>query len=227
MKQDHLKYLAFAAMVIDHLSIIYDWEFGRVIGRLSFIIFAFLLVEGYVHTHSFTKYIWRLLVFALIAQLPYFYLFQFPQLNILFSFASYLILLKMYDLITARRGKWTGLFLTGLTAIIIFHYLPFDYSLFGFLLTLIFYIKRNTQIMYLYQAILIIAYAISNNVLNMFIGGVPHIFMLGGLWLIYIYHKIHNSERRVSRSFIARYFFYIAYPLHLYILLMVKFLANK
>ena len=36
------------------------------VGRLAFPIFAFMAVEGYFHTHSFKKYILRLLLFAVL-----------------------------------------------------------------------------------------------------------------------------------------------------------------
>ena len=43
----------------------------RMIGRIAFPIFCFLLVEGFLHTHNMKKYLTRLIIFAFISDVPF------------------------------------------------------------------------------------------------------------------------------------------------------------
>ena len=113
-----LKLIALICMIIDHVGYYFVNSISvnmytacRIIGRISMPIFLFLIVQGYIHTRNFKKYIIRLLFFACITQFALF-LCEFIGIevmqkintyniclsfNILFSFVLCLFFLKILD----------------------------------------------------------------------------------------------------------------------------------
>lgn len=76
-----LKLIAIVSMFIDHLTYVarlsrflprgHLYFLGRAVGRPAFVIFCFLLVNGFDRTRDRKRYLSRLVLFALIAQVPY------------------------------------------------------------------------------------------------------------------------------------------------------------
>ncbi|MFR5765728.1 MAG: TraX family protein [Clostridia bacterium] len=99
-----LKIIALITMFIDHLgyAIYGKFSYLNYIGRIAFPIFAFQISEGFVHTKNIKKYFIRLLVFAIISQLPFMlFLSTFSkniyELNIFFTLSFGLLAIFIFD----------------------------------------------------------------------------------------------------------------------------------
>ena len=101
-----LKLIAVWTMFIDHFSIVFLADHqklyltGRAIGRLSFPIFCFILVEGFFYTKNRLKHGILLGIFALISEVPYDLLyesvFDLERQNVFFSlFIGYIMIWRL------------------------------------------------------------------------------------------------------------------------------------
>lgn len=108
-----LKLIAMITMFIDHFgyAIMGQFSFFNLFGRLAFPIFAFQISEGFIHTKSVKKYLLRLIIFALISQIPfslftYYIVHSNPfTLNVFFTLAFGLVSIYIYDLIIKLFDK--------------------------------------------------------------------------------------------------------------------------
>ncbi|MBQ7785383.1 MAG: hypothetical protein IJ381_04455 [Clostridia bacterium] len=99
-----LRMIALISMMIDHagLALFPDVGLFRCIGRLAFPIYCFLLVQGYLHTHDLSAYGRRLLLLAILSEIPFdlliFGRFASPiEQNVLFSLLFALMALYCTD----------------------------------------------------------------------------------------------------------------------------------
>jgi len=132
------KLIAIVAMTCNHAAYIFAAQLPPAalcalvgVGGFAFPIMAFLLVEGYKHTSNVRNYALRLLVFAVVAQIPYtLFLGHYP--NVLFTLMIGLLALCAMDRIenqTARMSAVAALFAASI---------PCDWGLLGPLMVLLF-----------------------------------------------------------------------------------------
>lgn len=60
-------------MLLDHLyaTVLHDHLWLTYVGRIAFPLFAFELVQGYMHTHDLRRYAKRILLLAVLSEIPF------------------------------------------------------------------------------------------------------------------------------------------------------------
>lgn len=101
-----LKWVAMIFLIVDHVSLalLDNLIWGRILGRIAFPIFAYLIALGVQYSSHPQNYLKRLFLFALISEVPFDMLFSgvpldFRQANVLFTFViavSALLLIKRW-----------------------------------------------------------------------------------------------------------------------------------
>ena len=225
-------------MLIDHIGdSIIDFSVLNLIGRIAFPIFAFQSVQGYMHTKNFQKYMFRLIVFAIISQIPFnLFLSTFTKstyLNIFFTFALSLYALFLYD---KCKNKIIG-FLVIIIASIIGELIKVDYGAFGILLIFNFYFFEcefnklfNTSDLKLFNKNISCKKFLMTitTILLCFVKYIPNIietplfithylknWLFTSLSLVFI--LLYNNKQGPK----LKYLFYVFYPLHLLILYLI------
>lgn len=182
-------------MFIDHLglTITPDLIWPRIIGRLAFPIFIYLVVQGTEATKNPEGYYLRLLKWAAISQVPYMYFFGKMEINVLFTLA--MCMLFVTTLI--RRQYIEGLFVVIMTAVI-----SPAMGLYGVLLAGGYWLLKEKpgQCLILLELITLEYCFITGLYLQV-------LAVLG--FIMVLYFPKYETEYRLPRSF-----YYAFYPLH-------------
>ncbi|MGD0577176.1 MAG: TraX family protein, partial [Candidatus Staskawiczbacteria bacterium] len=216
-----LKIVACASMLADHIGLIFFPHIiiFRIIGRIAFPIFAFLIAEGYVHTKNLKKYFWRIFIFLIISEPIYLFAFRpfpFENLNIFATLLFGLAAIYLYDRIKNKRYALAAVILVSILASVF----GADYGFFGVLLIFSFYlfnVKKDFNKLFLTQFLLIIIYLFYLYIVYPQFG-IPLVLSwfliqfvsLAALFLI----RYYNGQRGMP----LKYFFYAFYPVHILIL---------
>lgn len=200
-----LKWIAIITMVTDHAGLLFfpDNPWPRCVGRLAFPIFCFLLVEGFYHTGNVKKYGVRLLIFALVSEVPFDLVAGKSPLypggqNIFFTLLFGLIMMFLME----REAVYWKRMLTAVLIAFAAEILHLDYGATGIVMILCFYYLRDS---FLTKAVFVAVLNILNGWMQAF----------GAISLVPIY--LYNGQRGPS----MKYFFYAFYPLHLLILYII------
>lgn len=201
-----LKVIALVSMTMDHIayylmehgSLMYDLM--RTMGRMAFPIFAFLLVEGYVHTRSTGKYALNLLAFALISEAPWWLLNHDNTHNVFFTLLLGLVAIDLITRIGNKPLLWCVI-MASICANATWLHVDYEYS--GILLICAFHFFLPDKVTKCLLATLF-----------MYQYGVV------GLWLGLAVILCYNGERGFIKGQYAKYLCYAYYPLHYIALLL-------
>lgn len=203
-----LKLIALISMIIDHYGAIFqsNVDIYRIIGRIAFPIYCFLLIEGFYHSSNIKRYAQRLAVFALISEIPFdlaiYGGLEMSHQNIFFTLL--IGLGTMYFLDNKEKYNLKSGFVIVISGILSI-FMAVDYSFMGIIYILAFYYNRRYPI----KAGMLRAGLIMfiSNLMNI---GFIQQYSLLALPLISFY----NGDLGPKNKFLQM-LFYIAYPLHL------------
>ena len=218
-----LKVIAILSMLVDHLALFY-WRFNpefiqplfmignkgvnlyflcRFIGRIAFPIFAFLVVEGFLHTRNRKRYGMNLLIFALLSEIPwnlvhtghFFYLGQ----NVIFTLLMGYLGLCAIERFSGKKGKLAASLIGLLLLSIIFQS---DYGCFGYSFILLLYVLRSKRLL---QAV------IGSCMLGTWVAG-----------FAFIPINMYNGKRGFIKGPVGKYLFYLFYPTHILLIYYLR-----
>lgn len=205
-----LKLIAAITMLIDHIGYIFFPKLIvlRMIGRIAFPIYCFLLVEGFYHTRSPVNYLTRLCGFALLSELPFDLAFFHTTLdlqhqNVFITLALGLVSIFCLEEMNTQKLYVIPLVLTWVAAWLV----QCDYGLGGVLLIGMFYKTREMPLIRLLLCALIL-------------------YSFGTLELYGLIAMIPISLYNGKRGIPAKMVFYWYYPVHLLILFGISQLVN-
>lgn len=219
-----LKIIALVTMTIDHAGLLLmdNCRPMRIIGRLAFPIFAYMIAEGCRYTKNKRNYFLRIFLLGLLCQAVYYIAERNVDQGILMTFSVSILLSYVVLWVENRIGKScedTGLVnkillcflpvsLILLTAVVCGEirllpdgrYISFDYGFYGILLPVLIALGRDQK-----QRLLLAAIGMTLTAFSL--GDIQWYSLVALLFLV-----CYNGQRG---KWNMKYLFYIYYPLHM------------
>lgn len=219
--QETLKLIACVSMLIDHIgAVLVPLRVLRVIGRLAFPIFCFLLAEGSVRTHNPEKYAIRLGIGVVLSELPFdlafFHGWTWEHQNVMLTLL--LGFLALESMKYFRNPMWK--ILAALPFAAAAQFIHTDYGGRGVLLIAMFGIVRGMKwegVLQFLGMILICGILFGARIGP---GGITiptELFAVGAIVPI----RLYNGQKRYN-SKAMQWAFYLFYPAHIGILWLIK-----
>ena len=229
LNRDIIKYAAVFAMLLNHMAHVFlqegslEYEICVAVGYFTAVTMCYFLVEGYQYTRSKKKYGQRLLLFALISQVPYQAALGIRQLNMLFTLLFCFLILVCLEYIqdSAERSvcvcllaaatcicDWGGL-AAAFTVLFAQAYGSRRKLLYAYGLDyLLFSLVSAAE----YAKTLSWALAVPRGLLE----GVG--ILASGVVIIFFY----SGKRTGTGGRFSKWFFYVFYPMHLFALWVIN-----
>ncbi len=224
LNNNQLKIIAMISMFIDHFGLVFfpQIKLLRIIGRLAFPIYAYLIAEGCRYTKNRKKYLCMIAGLALIYQIIYFIFMQSIYQGILVNFSLSITVIYAIDSFIKNKDVKNRLFMCGIVLAVFFISIAFpiifeeygfaiDYNMWGLCLPILVYFAPSKFWRVLVTAILLVFMSILSKSMQWWSLFTIPLFML------------YNEERGSKK---LKYLFYIFYPLHLVIIYGIIFLLT-
>lgn len=231
-----LHIMAMVFMLCDHLwgTIVPGNDWLTCIGRISFPIFAFMIVEGYFHTSNLKKYVSRLFIFAVLSEVPFNLamgsrVFYPIHQNVLWSFLIAIGLIHLNEKAKKTHKTWKQIVMGCITVLlgyVVGLVTMVDFYHAGILTVLVFYFFRRRK-WWSYIGQLFCLWYINTEML----GGLGYEIQLWGLNYFFVRQGFailalipiwlyRGKQGYYSKG--IQYAYYAFYPLHLVILGILK-----
>lgn len=228
--QEDLKIIACVCMLIDHIGMIFfsAADLFRIIGRIAFPLYFFLLTEGFAHTRDKRKYALRLLLTTVLSELPY-DLANYGEVFLPRCSVMVTLLLGFCALWFLERADSPKKAIPAMAMILLCVFtanqLHSDYGGNGVLMVLVLAVTANFPRSFLlrFPIMGILCYAIGGFTVHLWSIGIPvELFALLSLPFIACYN---GRKRGLPQA--ANRIFYGFYPGHLLILYFIKLLTRS
>jgi len=231
-----LHVLGMLLMLCDHVwaTVLPAAEWLTCIGRVAFPIFAFMIVEGYFHTRNLRRYLLRMLVFALVSEIPFDLMYSdsvfYPyHQNVLWTFLISLVLITLMEKMRERLRP--ALAVIGCCGVVLLGFVAgyltmVDYYGVGVLTVVVFYFfrKRSWQ-SFLGQ--LVCLYVLNVKILGGYyyelsLFGYSFALVQQGLALLALVPIWLYRGRQGTHSKTFQYVCYGFYPVHMVLLFLLR-----
>jgi hypothetical protein len=244
----NLKWIAIITMLIDHTAAILVNSLSdqaylgmRLIGRMAFPIFCFLLVQGFIHTKNVMKYAFRLMIFAIVSE----FIFDFAFYGEIYFGHQNVFFTLLIGLLTIYAMKiWDGQTLMQITAVImgclVAYLLNVDYGYLGVMQIVFLYNLRYFRGWRIASILLMNGLIYNIFPIGLLGGALDEFIRTGSLGDVFVLDSFSNLLRSLMQFAFAcsslifienyngkrgkgwQYVFYVFYPAHLLILLLIQ-----
>ena len=222
LSRSQIKILALMAMTLDHVAAIFlvptsgAYLWMRFVGRLTAPVMSFFIAEGFHYTHDRIAYKERLLIFALISQIPFMLVFDVYTPNVMMTLWLSVCILETEIGVSSSQKNIRMLFLFTCALVC-------DWMIFVPLWSLIFYknrenIKRRDGLFALVGMSNIGLLMLEKALLGQGFQGM--LYHLGYLLAIPVFHMYDGRKEQTGRF--VKWGFYAYYPIHLLVLYLFR-----
>ena len=213
-----LKIIAAIAMFLDHMGLLFfpGSRILRIIGRLAFPIYAYMIAEGCKYTRNRTRYFLSLFLLGAVCQIVYFLVDGSLYFSILITFSLSILVTYALDSLKAAPGPRSALTFAAALAgtCALNQLLTIDYGFWGCMVPVLVSLPHRTKYDTKSAALLMLALGLIFLAMDC---GDPQQYALLALPLLALYSGKRGKWKMKS-------FFYIFYPAHLVLLQVIAWL---